>query len=143
MQNYSTREFHMCFYRWTNRHSLFISDTGRIPDAKCFHRRMTCFQRHPGLCQTTDATIYEDALLVGRNMERYFNDDCLNLFFKIAVPGGDFEIVYCAFKTERRPHSQVTHVFIGTRLYDGPQPELGVETYTPPALGLTRVMSLE
>lgn len=49
--------------RWENRGKLVTLGTQNlIPLSQTFHRRYSCWQRHPGLCWTRDTLIYQDFL---------------------------------------------------------------------------------
>lgn len=104
--------------RWERKDELLIDDDKMISDEVVFQHRYSCGQKHPGLCVTKDALIYESCLALASLLEASFVDDRLRKFFRIKAPPhvdpppkSDI-VVFFSHKRTRRPHAQVTHVFV-------------------------------
>ena len=69
--------------RYKRRNLFFAKDQGAIPDTKKFVPRMSCGQRHYGLCEHRDRVIYENALKAARCLEIFFQASLLRRFFNI------------------------------------------------------------
>ena len=50
---------------------VVTGEKNMIPSSYRFHRRFSCFERHPGLCWKRDRRIYEAALSTASNIERW------------------------------------------------------------------------
>jgi hypothetical protein len=65
-------------WRWASLHNrktrerLLAEDKGAIPDNRQYVRRYSCSERHPGLCLTRDADVYQQVLDFATSLERYF-----------------------------------------------------------------------
>ena len=59
---------------------------------------------------------------LARNVEVYFGKDKLHKFACLSDPGHEQQpwYVYFTRKRERRPHSQVTHVFVACVVHPDP-----------------------
>ena len=100
--------------RWSMRDKLFVPDTGEIPPEKAFDIRLTCSQAHPGICHTADRAVYADALAMARIFERFFVTEKLRRYFAIFDPNlpCNRHVVWFGHQRARRPHAQVTKVFV-------------------------------
>ena len=105
---------------------LLVCDQGDIPDDRRYEIRPSCQELHPGICAWTDRDIYEIALRLARNFEVYFDKDKLHKFACLSDPRHDAIsrhqpwYVYFTRRRERRPHSQVTHVFVACVVHPDP-----------------------
>jgi hypothetical protein len=68
--------------RWDQRHGVVMTDDGAIPSEKVFRRRLSCSQKHPGLCLDEDSNIYDQALLVGADIEHAYTDRAVYQFHR-------------------------------------------------------------
>ena len=105
---------------------LLVCDQGDVPDERKYEMRLSCQELHPGICAWVDRDIYTSALRLARNFEVYFDDDKLHKFVRISDPSHDASsrqqpwYVYFTRRRARRPHSQVTHVFVACVVHPDP-----------------------
>ena len=67
-----------------SRNDLLVLDAKAIPDAKAYELEFGCDQLHRGLCATDDADVYDDAIILARNLERSLRGD--GYFIRIDDP---------------------------------------------------------
>ena len=123
--------------RWNHREShVVLGDKELIPETHTFHRRFSCLQRHPGLCITKDALIYERALQCSKNLERWcchFNAE--HRFVRVAGNEDAAQLIlYVAGRRARRPFAPQAWVFALCSFSDGPEAGeimVGFRTKTP------------
>jgi hypothetical protein len=72
--------------RWVNRPRLLVCDKGAIPDNRQYVRRLSCSERHPGLCFSRDSDVYTQAILLAGNIERYLCAADRGAFFVFSDP---------------------------------------------------------
>ena len=110
--------------RWDSRARLVMKDSSLIQESDVFPQRLSCWQKHPGLCLKKDAAIYEVVLQLAALLEAFFVESYLHQFFRILpalhignAAGSHFrtsfdnDLVVCfTRKRRRRSHAQVTHV---------------------------------
>jgi hypothetical protein len=98
--------------RWQNREVVVIKGRDEeLPVNKKFRVRLSCSQKHPGLCLSQDRDVYDDVLLIARRLELALPQTFVSEFYKV----GDSEhsiVVFFAHVRVRRPHAQQTHVFV-------------------------------
>ena len=80
-----------------------------------FTHRLSCAERHPGLCCSRDRELYTEAMRVAGWIEQFFTAEAFHDF--LAFRGVDpaakpYAVVYFAHMRARRFHVQVTRVFI-------------------------------
>ena len=108
--------------RWSSREHVVIKDRHCVQERDVFTHRFACAQKHPELCITKDAPIYDACMQVASLLESYFAAQHLRSFFRLRPPGavdgapgtffGTDVVVYFSHKRSRRFHAQVTHVFV-------------------------------
>jgi hypothetical protein len=69
--------------RKAERDALIVRDSNDIPASRCYQHRLSCHERHPGLCAYDDADVYDDALLLAKSLENCLLDDFVYKYFKI------------------------------------------------------------
>ena len=105
---------------------LLVCDQGDVPDERKYEMRLSCEELHPGICAWADRDIYTNALRLARNFEVYFDNDRLHKFARISDMNLDASnrqqpwYVYFTRRRARRPHSQVTHVFVACVTHPDP-----------------------
>ena len=105
---------------------LLVCDQGDAPDERKYEMRLSCQELHPGICAWVDRDIYTNALRLARNFEVYFDNDKLHKFARISDLSHDAGsrqqtwYVYFTRRRARRPHSQVTHVFVACVTHPDP-----------------------
>ena len=105
---------------------LLVCDQGDVPDERKYEIRLSCQELHPGICAWVDRDIYASALKLAHNFEVYFDNDKLHKFACISDPSHDASsrqqswYVYFTRRRARRPHSQVTHVFVACVVHPDP-----------------------
>ena len=105
---------------------LLVCDQGDVPDERKYEIRLSCQELHPGICAWVDRDIYASALKLAHNFEVYFDNDKLHKFACISDPSHDASsrqqswYVYFTRRRVRRPHSQVTHVFVACVVHPDP-----------------------
>jgi hypothetical protein len=57
--------------------------TKAIPTQHTFFKRLSCSQKHPGLCFSKDVQIYEETLLLASNLERYLLKEHVGQYFRL------------------------------------------------------------
>ena len=75
--------------RAAERHRLVIQDEACIQDSTVFAHRHHCSARHPGLCAERDLALYDEALLLGKNLETALGASCLHKFFVLVNAADD------------------------------------------------------
>ena len=102
--------------RWSARPMLLHEENHTaVPTDRVFKRRLSCSQRHPGLCYARDAALYPQVLAMASSLERVFLNEHVGRYFCICADGaGRVErmLVYFAHRRARRPFAQQTHLFI-------------------------------
>ena len=66
----------MARIRFAAQDKLFIKDAGLVPDGKTFLHRLSCSERHPGLCFVSDHWLYQDCLMMVKSLENFLNIGC-------------------------------------------------------------------
>ena len=103
---------------YRNRENVFIKDENVIPERKVFTIRLSCSQRHYGLCARRDADVYHVALTIAKSFEHYFKKSHLRRFWQVGYRKdvfGECEedlVLQFSYIRERRHHAQITHVFL-------------------------------
>ena len=105
--------------------SILVKDSNEIPVEKTFHHRFSCSERHPGLCGTVHAAIYDMVIQFARNLEVRLHEPLLYKFILIqAVDEANRELepvyFYVGRMRKRMFHAQVTHVLTRCVTCDGP-----------------------
>lgn len=72
--------------RWSGKDRLVIQDENLIPDELAFEHRYSCSARHPGLCFTADADLYQDCCRLAASFERFFTTEDQGKYFRILDP---------------------------------------------------------
>jgi len=93
-----------------------------------FTPRYSCSEIHPGLCKHDDHAIYSQALELATLLEKVFTSARLRRFYtfgrgaEIRMPRTSLEtspVVQFLHKRARKPHAQVTRVFVRCTLLAG------------------------
>ena len=91
-------------FRWEARRSIHLADTGHIHPETNLCRRLSCQERHPGLCCSRDAAIYSECLVVAANIERFVTSDTVHRFMMLT--SADFEKNVPFYVSHRRTYRQ-------------------------------------
>ena len=84
----------MARIRFAAQDKLFIKDAGLVPDGKTFLHRLSCSERHPGLCFVSDHWLYQDCLMMVKSLETCLTSAALHRYIMIAGFGEDLLLKY-------------------------------------------------
>ena len=93
---------------------MLLDDVNDIPEERVFMCRYSCWQRHPGLCLSKHADVYQEALTIARSFERHFTPSDVGKHFMVSDPHTTTFafLMYLAEHRQRRPHAQQRLVFL-------------------------------
>ena len=85
-----------------------------VPRSRVYKLRLSCSQKHPGLCLSRDAAIYRKVIAVAKAVEKVLGHDDVGCYLELS--GGDGSevpdvYVMLASSRERRPFAQQCRIF--------------------------------
>ena len=78
---------HASRLRWQAMTRLSMMATNSVPSQKTYTVRLSCGQKHPGLCLSDHNDIYESSLAMSRSFESFFNSLSVGKMYNLYDPG--------------------------------------------------------